>query len=123
MAGSRDILKLIKDKELKEVDYDYIICHNDMLLLLAESRKYLGDRFPGTYLQNFGSDMSKLVKRFVNGITYKFEQDLVERDYGYVDVHFGRANMSNEQLKGNFLGFLKEIQKHKPSETERKLIF
>lgn len=119
IAGSRDVLKLIKDKELKEVDYDYIICHNDMLIQLAESRKYLGDRFPGPYLNNFGSDMSKLVKRFVNGITFKSEADINERDYGWIESHFGRANMSNEELKENFIAFLNVVQKYKPEDTER----
>lgn len=119
MAGSKDLLKLIKAKELKEVEYDYIICHNDMLLQLAESKKYLADRFPGPYLNNFGADMTKLVNRFMNGITYKLTADLVEQDYGFIECHFGRANMTNEQLKENLIGLLKEIQRHKPEDTER----
>jgi len=122
MAGSKDILKLIKAKELKEVDYDYIICHSDMLLQLAESKKFLGDRFPGTYLNNFGTDMKKLMERFVNGITYKVVPDIIEKDYGYVENHFGRLNMTDEQLKENLLGLLREILKHKPSDTDHPLL-
>ena len=119
LSGHKDILKIIKSKELMEVDYDFIICHNEMLLQLAESRKFLGDRFPGTYLNNFGGDMAKLVNRFVNGLSYKTEADLIERDYGWLEPHFGRANMPNEQLKENLVGILAEIQKHKPEETTR----
>lgn len=119
LSGHKDILKLIKSKELMEVDYDFIICHNEMLLQLAESRKFLGDRFPGTYLNNFGGDMAKLVNRFVNGLTYQLEADLIERDYGWLELHFGRANMPNEKLKENLVALLSEIQKHKPSDTER----
>lgn len=119
LSGHKDILKLIKAKELKEVDYDFIICHNEMLLQLAESRKFLETRFPGTYLNNFGGDMAKLVNRFVNGIAYKSEADLIERDYGWLEPHFGRANMPNEKLKENLIALLKEIHRHKPAETER----
>ena len=119
LSGHRDILKLIKTKELKEVDYDFIVCHNDQLIPLAESKKFLGDRFPGTYLNNFGNDMSKLIKKFVNGIHYKIDQDFIEKDYGWTEVHFGRANMPNEQLKENLIGILKEIQRQKPTDTLR----
>lgn len=120
LAGGADVIKMLKERKFTEIDFDFIICHTDMLIPLAEARGVLKDHFPTKQLGNFGSDIPKLLKKFQDGVFYESSQDRYEQEYGWVEQHFGRLNMPTDQLKENFLALLNEIHKYKPSETERK---
>lgn len=119
LAGGADVIKMLKERKFTEIDFDFIVCHTDMLIPLADVRNVIKDHFPSKQLGNFGGDIPKLVRKFSDGVHYESVRDRYEPDYGWVVQHFGRLNMSTDQLRDNFLALLDEIHKYKPSETER----
>jgi hypothetical protein len=121
LAGGADVIKMLKERKFTEIDFDFIICHTDMLIPLADARGVLKDHFPSKQLGNFGGDIPKLVRKFMDGVHYESIRDRFEPEYGWVEQHFGRLDMPIEQLKTNFVALLNEIHKYKPAETERKL--
>lgn len=120
MAGSTDLIKMIKTKTLTKEHFDHIVSHTDMIIPLSEIRGVLKEHFPNKIRGNFGTDMDQLVKKFVEGIDFQCVKDDYEKDYAWVEAIIGRLNMNIEQLQQNLSYFLERVEDFKPKEVPAK---
>ena len=122
MAGSADLINMIKAKEITLDNFDDLVCHGDMFIELAAIRSALGSHFPTKQRGNIGFDMKRLVGHFVNGFEYVLVKDDIEPDYGHLQLPFGRLGMSDEQLVENFETLLKTIDDNRPGTVDYEFI-
>ncbi|KAI7688464.1 50S ribosomal protein L1 [Sarcoptes scabiei] len=119
LAGTRDVIQMIKNGDITLFNFDELVCHGDMLIELATIKNILGQYFPTQIRGNIGFDMSRLVRYFVNGIEFKNQKDEIEPDYGFVIVPFGRLNQTDNELNENFSTLLKNIDGHRPTDISK----
>lgn len=93
-----------------------IRCTKVMLFLCAFNlRKREADhRFPSKQRGNFGDNIVDLVKFFKNGVDYSLKKAVDEPEFGYIECHFGKLDMPNEQLRENLVELFNSINRFKP---------
>lgn len=115
VAGSADVANLIKTNQLTFRDFDHIVCHNDYLQEFAAVKGMKNQPFfPNIQRGNYGDNIVDLVKYFKDGVDYKLRKLDDEPAYGWIDCHFGRLNMTNEQLRQNLICLFNSINRFKP---------
>lgn len=115
MAGSLDIAQQLKSKQLTQRDFDHLVCHTDFLLEFSavKGMKALSC-FPSKQRGNFGDDIVSLVKTFISGVDYELKKNEDNPAFGTIDCHFGRLNMTNEQLRENLIALFDSVNRFKP---------
>ncbi|KAH9530250.1 mitochondrial ribosomal protein L1 [Dermatophagoides farinae] len=116
LAGSSDIIRMLKVGDITLDNFDDLVCHGDMLIELNTIRGMVGNYFPTKQRGNIGFDMERLVRYFINGIEYKMIKDDIEPDYGFVRIPFGRLNQNDAELEENFQCLLKAIDSNRPGQ-------
>jgi len=115
IAGAQDVAILLKTKQLTQRDFDHIVCHTDYLAEFASIKGMKGaGYFPSKQRGNFGDNIVDLVKYFKNGIDYSLKKNPLEPEFGFIECHFGRLNMSNAQLLENLIALFQSINRFKP---------
>ncbi|KFM60471.1 39S ribosomal protein L1, mitochondrial, partial [Stegodyphus mimosarum] len=120
-TGSGALIKQILSGAVSKEDFDYVVCHPDMLKELNVLRGILEKRFPNTRNGLLRLDVDKAVKNFIKGIEYKLKRSVIEPDFGWVDICFGQLNMPIEKLEENLKFALSTVEKHKPMGTDHIL--
>lgn len=115
LAGSLDIATLLKTNQLTQRDFDHIVCHTDFLVDFAAVKGMKNQSyFPSKARGNFGDDLVGLVEYFKNGIDFNLKRDPDEPEYGFIECHFGKLNMTNDQLRENIMCLFDSINRFKP---------
>ncbi|XP_015919385.1 large ribosomal subunit protein uL1 [Parasteatoda tepidariorum] len=120
-SGSQTLIKQILSGTISSDEYDYVICHPDMLKEANTLRGILGKKFPNTFNGLLRLDIEPAVKNFLKAIDFKLKRSNVEVDFGWVDICFGRINMPTEELEKNLKHCLEIIEKLKPAGTQEQL--
>lgn len=114
-AGDVDIAHLLKTNQLTHRDFDHIVCHTDYI---EEFTSVKGMRaqpfFPNPGRGNIGDNIVELVRTFKDGIDYSLKKKPEEPGYGFIECHFGKLNMTNEQLRDNIICLFSSINRFKP---------
>lgn len=119
LVGGLDIGILLKTKQLTQRDFDYIVCHTDLLLDFSSIKGMKGSPFfPTKQRGNFGNDMPGLVSYFLNGIDYSLKKNPNDQTHGLITCYFGNLGMTNKQLKENFQTLTDSILRFEPSTLE-----
>ncbi|XP_027202283.2 mitochondrial ribosomal protein L1 [Dermatophagoides pteronyssinus] len=116
LAGSNDIIRMLKIGDITLDNFDDLVCHGDMLIELNNIRNIVGNYFPTKQRGNIGFDMERLVGNFVNGIEFKMIKDDLEPDYGSIQIPFGRLSQTDGELEENFEYLLKTIDANRPGQ-------
>lgn len=115
IVGSADVAALLKTNQLTQRDFDHIVCHNDYLDDFSAVKGMKAQSyFPSKQRGNHGDDIVELVKYFKEGVDYRLKRTTEEPEIGYIDCHFGRLNMTNEQLQENLIALFNSINRFKP---------
>lgn len=114
IIGANEIVRSIKTGQIIFSDFDDLVCHGDMLIEVYPIRGILGKKFPTKSRGNLGFDMGRLVNNFVNGVEFKCQRDEFEQDYGWVELSFGKLDMTIEQLQENLEHLFINVEKHAP---------
>lgn len=115
VAGAADVANLIKTNQLTYRDFDHIVCHDDFLQEFAAVKGMKNQAFfPNIQRGNYGDNIVDLVRYFKNGVDYKLRKLDDEPASGWIDCHFGRLNMTNEQLRQNLICLFNSINRFKP---------
>lgn len=115
IVGSNDVANLIKTKQLTFRDFDHLVCHTDYLAEFAAIKGMKNQPFfPSKQRGNFGDDIVGLVTLFKDGVDYCLKKNPTDPDFGMIECHFGRLNMTNAQLKENLVALFESINRFKP---------
>lgn len=115
ISGGMDLINLLKTSQITYRDFDYLVCHNNILLDLANTKGMRGSSFfPSNQRGNFGDDVVALVKFFKNGLDYELVKEEQNKSIGCVDCAFGRLDMPIEHLRENMIEFMKSVNRFKP---------
>ncbi|GFS86433.1 39S ribosomal protein L1 [Nephila pilipes] len=120
-SGSSTLIKQILAGTVSKEDFDFVICHPDVLKEANSLRGILGRKFPNTNNGLLRLDVVEAVKSLTNGIEYKLIHSSLELDFGWIDVPFGQLDMPEEQLEENLKVVLNVIEKQKPAGTDHLL--
>lgn len=121
LAGSTTLIKQILSGVLSSEDFDYVICHPDMYKELNVLRGILKKKYPNMHNGLLRIDVDRAVASFIKGVEYNLSRSVLEPDFGWVNMCFGRLDMPFEQLEGNLKHALCAIEKHKPAGTSHIL--
>lgn len=115
VVGSNDVVDLLKKSQLTQRDFDHIVCKTDFLVDFAAVKGMKGaSYFPSKARGNFGDDISELVRYFRDGIDYSLVKTDDEPESGMIECHFGKLDMSHEQLRVNLLALFESVNRFKP---------
>lgn len=115
IAGGADVANLLKTNQLTFRDFDHIVCANDFLNDFAAIKGMKNQSFfPTIQRGNYGDNIVDLVRYFKNGVDYTLRKVDGEPSFGWIDCHFGRLNMTNEQLRENLIALFNSINRFKP---------
>ncbi|XP_029056397.1 50S ribosomal protein L1 isoform X2 [Osmia bicornis bicornis] len=109
IVGGAEIIKQIQAGRFEFQEYDYIVAHVDILTELLLVRGLLKRKFPNTKVGNLGNDMHKLVMKFKNATRYSAIQDADHKDYGQINVPFGKLNMDTTHLDENLAAIITNV--------------
>lgn len=114
-VGALDIVDQLKKSQLTQRDFDHIVCHNDFLVDFAAVKGMKGSGFfPSKARGNFGDDMAELVRYFKDGIDYTLKKSPEDPEYGFIECHFGKLDMTHDQLRENLVTLLNSVNRFKP---------
>ncbi|XP_076295791.1 mitochondrial ribosomal protein L1 isoform X2 [Lasioglossum baleicum] len=117
-VGGVEIIKQIQNGNFNHKEYQYIVAHVDIIPDLLLIRGLLKTKFPNPKMGSMGSDMTRLVSRFKQGIVYNLEPDSTFKEYGVIDSPFGTLDMDIEHLEANFKALIENINSAKPNRDE-----
>lgn len=122
-VGGLEIIKDLQKGVLKPgQDFDHLVVHSDVLIDLASARGILKTHFPSKQKGNFGTDITALVAKFLNGIDYHLEKDKFDNTHGHVTVPFARLNMDIPAIEENLAIALNQVETHRPRDVKHDFI-
>lgn len=93
------------------LDFDRVIAHPEMMIVVGKLGKVLGPRglMPNPKVGTVTMDVAKAVQEAKGGkVEFKVDKN------GTLHIPFGRASFDKEKLEGNLRSLLEAIQKLKP---------
>ncbi|CAL1272662.1 unnamed protein product [Larinioides sclopetarius] len=117
-AGSSTLVKQILAGSVSKEDFDFLVCHPDMLKEVNTLRGILAKKFPNPRNGLLRLDIAEAVKSFLYGVEYNLKRSNLEIDFGWVDIPFGRLDMPIEHLEENFKFALNNVEQQKPPNAQ-----
>lgn len=107
LVGGTELLKDIQNGDLPLTEYQYCIAHSNILPELVSLRGLMKKKFPNPKSGTLGTNISEMVKTFVNGVQYTAVKDENQKNFGLIKTSIGTVsiliyNNSNKFLKPNF---------------------
>lgn len=118
-VGGTSLIQRIYRGEIRSDDYDFVVCHPDMLKDCGKLRGLLKKRFPTLGNGLLRIDIPQAVKEFSRCKEFSSTASGVEPDFGWIEVHFGRLHMTIPQLEQNLKELLLTVEKRKPVGREK----
>ncbi|KAL9891626.1 mitochondrial ribosomal protein L1 [Glossina fuscipes fuscipes] len=119
LVGGVELIKDVTEGGLLLADYQYIIAHTNILPELVALRGLLKRRFPNPKLETLGVNLSEMIRRFADGISYAAAKDEHQQDFGLVKSCVGTLNMDSQHLEENLIHLLKDINTMRPKREGR----
>uniref|UniRef100_A0A1A9WY60 Large ribosomal subunit protein uL1m n=1 Tax=Glossina brevipalpis TaxID=37001 RepID=A0A1A9WY60_9MUSC len=119
LVGGVELIKNITEGELLLADYRYVIAHTNILPELVALRGLLKRKFPNPKSETLGINLSQMITRFADGISYTANKDEHQQDYGLISTCVGTLNMDTQHLEENLSFLLKDIDTMRPKREGR----
>ncbi|XP_055375822.1 39S ribosomal protein L1, mitochondrial [Condylostylus longicornis] len=126
LVGGIELIKDIQNGELLISDFQYVIAHPNILPELVSLRGLMKRKFPNPKNGTLGPDLKDIITKFSNGIEYKAEKDENQPDFASITTCIGTLNMKSEELEGNLVSLLKDVNSNRPKREGKfitKVIF
>ncbi len=108
IVGAEDLATKVEQGFL---DFDRVIAHPEMMIVVGKLGKVLGPRglMPNPKVGTVTMDVAKAVQEAKGGkVEFKVDKN------GVLHIPFGRASFDKEKLEGNLKTLLETVQKLKP---------
>ncbi|XP_075224443.1 mitochondrial ribosomal protein L1 [Lycorma delicatula] len=122
LVGGTEIIRDIEKGRIMLPDFNFVLAHPDIVQEMLGLRGLLKKRFPNPKAGTVGTNLSALVKKFRDGITYTALRDEKELDYGWIDVTVGMLNMDTNLLEENFKELINDVLTQAPPKTAKPFI-
>lgn len=114
LVGGVELIKDIQNGDLLPTDYDFIIAHSNILPELVSLRGLLKRKFPNPRSETLGTDLTEMIKKFKDGVSYVATKDEHQQDYGLIKTCIGSLDMDAKHLEENLVALLKDVQSMRP---------
>lgn len=114
LVGGVELIKDIQNGDLLPHDYQFIIAHPNILPELVSLRGLLKRKFPNPRSETLGANLTELIKKFSDGVSYTATKDEHQQDYGIVKTSIGTLDMDSKHLEENLASLLKDVQSMRP---------
>lgn len=114
-----ELIKDITNGELLLTDYQYVIAHPNILAELVALRGLLKRRFPNPKSETLGTNLSEMIARFSNGISYSAAKDEHQQDFGLISTCIGTLQMDANHLEENLKALLQDVNAARPKREGR----
>lgn len=119
LVGGVELIKDITNGELLLTDYQYVIAHPNILPELVALRGLMKRKFPNPKAETLGANLSEMIKRFSDGISYAAAKDEHQQDFGLITTTIGTLNMETKYLEENLRSLLQDINSVRPKREGR----
>ncbi|MFK5882521.1 MAG: 50S ribosomal protein L1 [Sulfurospirillum sp.] len=116
LVGSDD---LIADIQAGKIDFDVLIATPNMMGMVGKVGRILGPKgmMPNPKTGTVTMDVAKAVENFKGGqVNFRVDKQ------GNIHAGIGKISFTDEQIKDNFLTFIRAVNKHKPAASKGKYI-
>lgn len=114
VAGGADLVKKIHKGQFRTDDFDFFICHVDMMNDVTPLRGILKRKFPSRLNGALGADINQLVDRFRFGTQYEINRDPTIAEWGLCDTIVATLEMTNDAIESNISSFIASVCTHRP---------
>ncbi|XP_075148329.1 mitochondrial ribosomal protein L1 [Haematobia irritans] len=114
LVGGVELIKDITNGELLLTDYQYVIAHPNILPELVALRGLMKRKFPNPKSETLGTNLSEMIRRFSDGISYTATKDEHQQDFGLITTTIGTLNMDAKHLEENLRSLLMDINTVRP---------
>jgi len=116
LVGSDD---LIADIQAGKIDFDILIATPNMMGMVGKVGRILGPKgiMPNPKTGTVTMDVAKAVENFKGGqVNFRVDKQ------GNIHAGIGKISFTDEQIKDNFITFIRAVNKHKPAASKGKYI-
>jgi large subunit ribosomal protein L1 len=116
LVGSDD---LIADIQAGKIDFDVLIATPNMMGMVGKVGRILGPKgiMPNPKTGTVTMDVAKAVENFKGGqVNFRVDKQ------GNIHAGIGKISFTDEQIKDNFMTFIRAVNKHKPASSKGKYI-
>ncbi|XP_055905393.1 39S ribosomal protein L1, mitochondrial [Eupeodes corollae] len=114
LVGGVELIKDITNGDLLLTDYDFIIAHTNILPELVSLRGLLKRKFPNPRSETLGTNLTEMIKKFSDGISYAATKDEHQQDFGIITTCIGTLDMDEKYLEENLISLLKDVNSMRP---------
>ncbi|XP_005186410.1 large ribosomal subunit protein uL1m [Musca domestica] len=119
LVGGVELIKDITNGELLLTDYQYVIAHPNILPELVALRGLMKRKFPNPKSETLGTNLSEMIRRFADGISYQAFKDEHQQDFGLITTTIGTLDMDSKHLEENLRSLLKDVNSVRPKREGR----
>lgn len=119
LVGGVELIKDITNGELLLTDYQYVIAHPNILPELVALRGLMKRKFPNPKAETLGTNLTEMIKRFSDGISYTAAKDEHQQDFGLITTTIGTLNMETQHLEENLRSLLNDVNSVRPKREGR----
>lgn len=119
LVGGVELIKDITNGDLLLTDYQYIIAHPNILPELVSLRGLMKRKFPNPKSETLGPNLSEIIRRFSDGISYSASKDEHQQDFGLITTTIGTLDMASEHLEENLRSLLLDVNSARPRREGR----
>ncbi len=112
-------VEIIEDIQAGKIDFDVLIATPDMMGQVGKVGRILGPKglMPNPKTGTVTMDVAKAVENSKGGqVNFRVDK------HGNIHAGIGKVSFSEDQIKDNFVTFIKAINKHKPASAKGKYI-
>lgn len=117
--GGIELIKDITNGELLLTDYQYVIAHPNILPELVALRGLMKRKFPNPKAETLGANLTEMVRRFSDGISYSAAKDEHQQDFGLITTSIGTLDMDILHLEENLRSLLQDVNSVRPKREGR----
>lgn len=93
LAGGTELIKQIQNGKVLLQNFKFYIAHPDIIPELVALRGLMKKTFPSVKSGTLSEDLTSLVTKFLNGISYTAHRDEYEKDFGSIETVIGTVSM------------------------------
>ncbi|XP_065371500.1 large ribosomal subunit protein uL1m [Calliphora vicina] len=119
LVGGVELIKDITNGELLLSDYEYVVAHPNILPELVALRGLMKRKFPNPKAETLGANLTEMIRRFLDGISYSAAKDEHQQDFGLITTTIGTLDMDAQHLEDNLRSLLQDVNSVRPKREGR----
>lgn len=119
LVGGVELIKDITNGELLLTDYQYVVAHPNILPELVALRGLMKRKFPNPKAETLGANLTEMIRRFLDGISYSAAKDEHQQDFGLITTTIGTLDMDEQHLEENLRSLLQDVNSMRPKREGR----